>query len=444
MRNPGETLLEAARRAAKLALAKGADAAAVGAWRARNVEVQWRDGKVEKATEATTRAVGLELYVEGRYAAVSTSDLRPDALERFVEDSVALARTLAPDPFRRLPEPELYAGRAELDLELFDPAADAVTAEQRRDWARAIEAGARAADPQGRILSITGGTGDTQSEGAIVHTDGFEGTRRSTDFWFSADATAQDPDGRRPEEYAATVSRHRASLEAPEEIGRRATTRALSRIGAVKGESALMTIAVEARAAGRMGSMLFGPLSAASLQQKRSFLEGKLGEAIGSPLLDVRDEPLLKRGFGSRLFDGEGIAARPFPVFERGVLRSYYVDTYYGRKLGMRPTTGRMSNHAWTPGSRSLGELLADLREGVVVTGFLGGNSNGTTGDFSLGVKGFRVRGGAIAEPVGEMNLSGNHLELWKRLAAVGNDPYPYSASRTPTLVFEGVQLAGL
>jgi PmbA protein len=190
--------------------------------------------------------------------------------------------------------------------------------------------------------------------------------------------------------------------------------------------------------------MLFGPLSASSLQQKRSFLEGKLGEAIGSPLLDVRDDPLVKRGLGSRLFDGEGIAASPFPIFEQGRLRSYYVDTYYGRKLGMRPTTGRMSNHAWALGKRSLGELLGDMKDGLLVTGFLGGNSNGTTGDFSLGVKGFRIRDGAIAEPVGEMNVSGNQLELWKRLAAVGNDPYPYSAARTPTLVFEGVQIAGL
>lgn len=439
-----ETLMDAARRAAKLAVAKGAGACAVGAWRARNVELQWRDGKVEKATEATTRALGLDLYVDGRYASVSTSDLRPDALERFIEDAVALARTITPDPFRRLPEPELYAGRADVDLELFDPDYDGVTAEQRRAWAEAIEAGARAADPQKRIISATGGTGDTQSEGAVVHSDGFEGTRRSTDFWFSAEATVQDPDGRRPEEYAATVARHCAALEKPEEIGRRAATRALSRIGTVKGESAVMTVAVEARAAGRIASMLFGPLSASSLQQKRSFMDGKLGEPIGSPLLDVRDEPLLKRGFGSRLFDGEGIAASPFPLFEKGALRSYYVDTYYGRKLGMKPTTGRMSNHAWTLGTRSLGELLAELEDGILVTGFLGGNSNGTTGDFSLGVKGFRIRGGAIAEPVGEMNLSGNHLELWKRLAAVGNDPYPYSSMRTPTLVFDGVQVAGL
>jgi len=202
-------------------------------------------------------------------------------------------------------------------------------------------------------------------------------------------------------------------------------------------------MAVDARSAGRVVSALLGPLGAAAIQQKRSFLEGKLGAAIGSPLLHLEDDPLVVRGLGSRLYDGEGIAARPFPVFEQGVLRSYYVDTYYGRKLGIPPTTARTSNLAWKLGPRSQPELLAALGEGVLVTGFLGGNSNGTTGDFSLGVRGFRVRGGKLAEPVGEMNVSGNQLELWRRLVAVGNDPYRYSSMRTPTLVFEGVQFAG-
>src|SRR5512138_2990178 len=126
-------LLEITRRAAALAKQKGASDAAAGSYRARHVEVAWRDGRVENVSEATTRGLGLELYVDGRYAAVSTSDLRPDALERFVEDAVALARTLARDPHRRLPEPELYRGQPEVDLEQYDTSCDALTAEQRRD-----------------------------------------------------------------------------------------------------------------------------------------------------------------------------------------------------------------------------------------------------------------------------------------------------------------------
>jgi PmbA protein len=436
-------LLSITRQAASLALKKGANEVAAGGWQARHVEVAWRDGKIEKVSEATTRGLGIDLYVDGRFASVSTSDLRAEALDRFVEDAVALARTLAPDPHRRLPEPELYRGQAALDLELEDPSHGALDSATRRRIAEALETAARAVPGAERILSVTTGTADTRAESALVHTNGFEGRKHGTDFWISAEVTVKDDDGRRPEESAASGARFRAAIEEPAQVGRRAAERALARLGTVKGGSAVMPMAVDARSGGRLVAALLGPLGAAALQQKRSFLEGRLGTVVGSPLLDLADDPLVPRGLGSRLYDGEGMAARRFPVFEGGALRSCYVDTYYGRKLGMAPTTARSSNLAWRLGTRSQPDLLREMGEGILVTGFLGGNSNGTTGDFSLGVRGFRVRGGRQAEPVGEMNVSGNHLELWKRLAAVGNDPYPYSSMRTPTLVFDAVQFAG-
>ena len=202
-------------------------------------------------------------------------------------------------------------------------------------------------------------------------------------------------------------------------------------------------MAVEARAAGRLLAALIGPLQAAALQQKRSFLEGRQGQRIGSELLTLSDDPLIVKGFGSRLFDGEGLAARPLPLVEAGVLRNYYVDTYYGKKLGLAATTGSTSNVVLAEGTRSRERLLAEMGEGILVSGFLGGNSNATTGDFSFGVQGYVVRGGSVAEPVAEMNVSGNLFDLLQRLVAVGDDPYPYSTLRVPTLVFDGVQFAG-
>jgi PmbA protein len=356
---------------------------------------------------------------------------------------VALARTLAPDPHRSLPEPELYRGQPDVDLELEDPSYAELDSGTRRRITEELEVAARAAPGAERILSVTTSVSDTRAESALVQTNGFEGTKRGTDFWISAEVTVKDADGRRPEESAASGGRFRDAIEPPAAVGRRAAERALSRLGTVKGGSAIMTMVVDARSAARIVAALLGPLSAAAVQQKRSYLEGKIGSQVGSRLLDIADDPLVKRGLGSRLYDGEGIAARPFPVFTEGTLRSYFVDTYYGRKLGMAPTTSRTSNLAWKLGDRSPAVLLSDAGEGILVTGFLGGNSNGTTGDFSLGVRGHRITGGRLAEPVGEMNVSGNHLELWKRLVAVGNDPYRYSAMRTPTLVFEGVQFAG-
>jgi PmbA protein len=437
------TLLEVAHDAARLAQRAGAQEASAGAYRARQVEVAWRDGRLEKVAEATTRGLGLELYVDGRYAAVSTSDLRPEALARFVSDAVALARSLSPDPHRRLPDPALYRGQADLDLELEDPAWEALDATARRRTAEALEAAARQVPGAEHVLSVSTSVSDTRAESALVHTNGFEGRRRGTDFWIGAEVSVQDADGRRPEEHGASGARFLADLEPAAAVGRRAGERAVSRRGTVKGPSGLSTLVIEPRAAGRLVGFLLGPLSAAALQQQRSFMEGRKGERFGSERLTLTDDPHLRRGLGSRLFDGEGMAARRMPVFERGVLASYFVDTYYGRKLGVPPTTGRPSNLTWAPGRRGRDAIVAGLGEGLLVTGFLGGNSNGTTGDFSLGVRGFAIRGGRLAEPVGEMNVSGNHRELWTRLVEVGDDPYPYSTLRTPTLVFEGVQVAG-
>lgn len=118
------------------------------------------------------------------------------------------------------------------------------------------------------------------------------------------------------------------------------------------------------------------------------------------------------------------------------------MDSYYGKKLEMKPTTGRTSNLAFGLGECGQAALLRQMKERVLATSLMGGSSSSTTGDFSLGILGFRVRGGQVAEPIAQMNFSGTHLDFWKRLAAVGNDPYPYSPLRTPTLVFEKVQLA--
>jgi len=205
-----------------------------------------------------------------------------------------------------------------------------------------------------------------------------------------------------------------------------------------------MTMVVENRAAGRLMASLLEPLWAASLQQRRSCFEGKLGQKLGSELLTVVDEPLIPRGLGSHLFDGEGLAARPLTVFDAGRLERYFIDVYYGRKLQMDPTTGGTSNLVLAPGEHGQAELVRQVGQGILVSGFLGGNSNPATGDFSFGLRGFLIEDGQAVQPVGEMNITCSHTTLWHALRAVGNDPYPYSSMRLPTLVFDRVQFSGV
>jgi PmbA protein len=443
MADKNKDMLSVAQECVTLAKKAGAKDASARAYRVRDVSLEWRDGKIEKITESTTRGVGLQLYVDGRYASVGTSDLRPEALKTFIQDSIVLAKSLEADPARGLADPELFKGQAKVDLKLEDPKYNAVTADAGRKMVKEIEDAARAQKGAEAILSVSSSFSNNQSETFLVTSNGFSGAQRGTGFWLSSGVSVKDVDGRRPEDYSYAGARFFTDLPTAASIGQEGARRALTRLGAKKAESALMTLAIDNRAAGRLASFMGQALSGSALQQKRSFLEGKLGQQVFTDKLTIHDDPLVPKAFGSRLFDNEGMAAKVRPIVEAGVLKNYYVDTYYGRKLKMAPTSGSTSNLSWKLGDKSQKELLTEMKDGILVTGFIGGNSNSGTGDFSIGFQGFRVRNGVIAEPVAEMNVAGNHTEFWKKLVAIGNDPFPYSSLRTPTLVFEGVSVAG-
>jgi len=200
---------------------------------------------------------------------------------------------------------------------------------------------------------------------------------------------------------------------------------------------------VDSRAAASLMGRLMRPANARSVQQGRSFWAPLIGEQAFSDKLTIIDDPLIKRGLASRHYDGEGISAKALPIVENGVVKNIYVDTYYGRKGGMAPTTGSPSNRRIALGEHSLQLLLSEVGSGVYVTSWLGGNADSTTGDFSLGLRGHMVENGQIGRPVGEMNVTGNLKDLFGKLEMVGNDPYPYSSTLAPSLVFVDVDFSG-
>lgn len=440
---PNRELVDAARAAAALAKKYGASDVAASVTREREVNTTWRDGKVEKVSDATSRSLSLALYVDGRYSSVSTSDLRPAALERFIADAVALARSLAKDPHRKLPDPSTYAARFDGDLEIFDPAVAAIKAEDRVRRARSLEEAARSVSGADKITSVTTDVGDSTWEMFRVASNGFEGGYRTTGVWSEANVSLKDDDGRRPEDWSSGYARFLSDLPSEAAVGKDATSRALGRLGAKKIASGTMPILIEARAVGSVLRHLIGPISGGALQQKESFFEGKLDKPVAAKAFTFSDEPLLQRGPASRPFDSEGMSTKSRMLVEKGILRSYLLDVYYASKLGMKPTTGRTTNLVVAPGTKSLAQLQKDMKNGLLVTSFLGGNSNSTTGVFSLGLSGFHVVNGERKEPISEMNLSGKHLDFWTKLVAAGNDPYLYSSVRSPSLLFDGASIAG-
>jgi PmbA protein len=428
--------------AMEYALKQGADQAAVSISNGRSIEVAFRERKIEKLAESAESALSLDIYTAKRYSSHRTSDLRKDSLKPFIEDAVAATKYLAEDEFRSLPDPRYYPKDLNRDLKIADKDYAKVDSKERIAQAAAVEEGALAAGD--KVISVTANYSDNYSESVQLHSNGFSGQNAETFFQIFAEATVNDEGGGRPDDSSYAGNRFYSGLPEPKAIGQEAVKRAMRKIGQKKIASGKYDVIIENRALGRVLGMLQEPLSARSLQQKSSYLDGMLEKKIASEILTIKDDPFLEKGFGSRLFDGEGLAAAPRIILDKGILKSYYIDDYYGRKLNMTPNSGSPSNLIFSLGDRSLEQMIADLQRGIVITDFIGGNSNSTTGDFSFGIIGLLVENGEVVHPVNEMNLTGNGKEFWNQLAELGNDPFPYSSLLRPSMKFEGLQLSGL
>ena len=424
-------------------MAKGAGAA--DAWatasQGRDVEFEFRDGALEKVKDTTSRNLNIKVYAAGRYSSHQTTDLNPERLKSFINEAVAITRALEPDEHREITPAALFEGRPQVDLDLIDNAVAGISREQRIAWCESLDQIATAHD---RVISATAGIYDGTLESASASSNGFSGTHAETYCWYGTSITLMDQGDKRASDGYYVGGQHVESLPAAEGVAKIALERALGRLGSEKGPSTKTTMVVDARAAGSLVGRLLGPANARRVHQGQSFWADLVGKQAFSDKLSIADDPLIPRGFGSRLYDGEGISAKYLPIVENGTVRNLYVDTYHGRKAGMKPTTGSSSNRVVTPGELSLDGLLKEIGNGVYVTSWLGGNADQTTGDFSLGLRGHMVENGEIGRPVGEMNVTGNLRDLFSQLELVGNDVYRYSSTLTPSLVFGGVDFSGV
>lgn len=434
--------LELAEWALKQTLQNGADQAYVALTNGRSVEVSYRDKQIEKLQESSENNLQVSVYANKRYSSHNTSDLRRDSLKKFIEQAVASTKYLTEDEFRKLPESKLYPTKFDIDLDLVDKDYQDIDSATRVKIAAEIEEASRKVSDQ--IISVTSGYYDGIYEQVIMNSNGFVGQNKGTSFSAGSSVTVKDKDGGRPEDWYWASTRFFKELPSREMMGQEAAKRALGKIGQKKIASGKYTMLVENRAAGRLLGVFMQAITARAIQQKSSFLDGMLDKKIASEKLTVTDDPFIKRGLASRVFDGEGIAAKKRVVIDKGVLKCYYVDNYYGRKAGLEPNSGSSSNLIIDLGSNSFEQMIKGIKKGIIVNGFLGGNSNSTTGDFSFGVVGQLVEDGKAVQAINEMNISGNAKEFWNQLVELGSDPAPYSSLRIPSLLFEGVNFSGL
>ena len=421
---------------------EGADEVSIVLHSSRSVDIGFRDGMIENLGESTNNNVTLEIYKNQRYSSHETCDMRRDALTHFIREAVSATGYLSPDKFRQLPDPKYYPREEPVELQQYDQQIKRMRPDDRLNMARQIEKAAL--KMSSRIVSVTAGYSDNDSSTIRLQSNGFEGQTQRSSFSAGVEVTVDDGAGGKPEDWYYASTCWREDLPEPAFIAQRAVERAENKIGAEKLASGTFDMIVENQAVGRLIYMMRDPLSGRALHQKRSYLDGRLDTAIASDKLTIIDDPFIPRSMGSKNYDGEGMAVQKRIIIDKGILRSYYIDAYNGRKLGLKPTSGDTTNLIFDLGTKSLAELIKSVQRGILVNNFIGGNANGTTGDFSLGVMGQLIEDGRIVKPVNEMNLSGNALDFWLRLKDVGNDPRPFSSWKMPSMLFQDIFFSGL
>ena len=430
-----------ANRALDFAKNKGCQAARITLYNGTNSSFEIRDMKIDRLQQASENSLVMHLFVDGRYGSYSTNRLEWTELEQFIQEGITATRFLAEDKARTLPDASFYfKGKGE-DLQLIDPDFDSVQPDEK--IALALNICEEMMGKDNRIISANSSYSDEKDYKYMIASNGFEGEASSSSFGLAASVSIKGEGEARPESYWYDSSLYYKDL-IKTGIGTKALHRALRKLGQQKISSGRYPMIVDNMNASRLLSPLISALYGSAIQQKNSFLLGKLDQKVATERLTILDEPHLTHAFGARYFDGEGIATHSMPVIEEGVLRTYYIDTYSANKLGTTPTISSPSILTLKKGNKDLAGLIATLDRGILVTGFNGGNCNSTTGDFSYGIEGFLIEKGTLAQPISEMNATGNMLTLWNHLVDAGNDPRLSSPWRIPSLLFESVDFSGL
>lgn len=400
-----------------------------------------RNGKIDNLTQSSENSLTIYLYVDGRFGRCSTNRLNKKELEPFIKNGIDATRYLAKDEARTLPKTERYYKGGKPDLELFDDQFTKINPDDKVALAQAVAEEVMGRD--NRIISVESSYGDGDYHSYGVTSNGFEGDNQSSWYSLGSSISMKDEGDARPSGGWWESSIY-YDLLPKTNIGRTGLERTLGKIGQKKIDSGKYVMIIEPGMAGQLLNPLLGSLLGNSLQQHNSFLIDKLNQKVASDKLTLMDEPHLPKARGARYFDNEGVATVSAPIFEEGVLKKYFIDTYAANKMKVVPTISSPSLLVMKTGNKDLERIIADCDKAILVTGFNGGNSNSTTGDFSYGVEGFLIENGKRTQPISGMNITGNMLAIWSNLIDTGNDPRLNSSWRIPTLVFDDVNFSGL
>ncbi len=433
------------------AVEQGATDAEVMVTDGETLAVQVRLSAVDRLTKAREKRLGLRVFVGKRSAVTSTSDFSPESLTQLVADTCSLAKAVVEDEVSGLPDASQLATDLP-DLDLYDDTR--LSTEQQIELARTCEKTALSADP--RITNSEGAEFDWSTGRVfLANTRGFAGDYQASSYSISVSPVARDPDtgGMQRDSWYA-VQRKYAKMDAPESVGLEAARRTVRRLGARKGPTRRVPVVFDQECAGSLLGNLCSAASGYALYKGASFLIGQLGERLAPEYVTVYDDGRMVGGLGSKPFDGDGLPTRKNTILEGGLLKSYLLDTYSGRKLGL-PSTGNAArsvgdspgvgptNFYLVPGAKTPEQIIGSVKDGLYVTELIGFGINMVTGDYSRGAAGFWIENGELTYPVEEITIAGNLKDMFSNIESVGNDLRFRGRIASPTIKIAEMTVAG-
>lgn len=443
-----EDLLAVAEMAVAEARRKDVTLAEAYAVRGYEVTAEVRHGKVETLKTACDQGLGIRVFDRQRAGFAFTTDLAREAVLTAVSRALANAAQTAPDEYCALPEPDAYPV-----LQLTDEQIKNTPVEDKLALARRMEQAALAFDPRVKVIESSSYQ-DAEVEVAIVNSLGIAASYRSAVCGVVISLAAEDG-GESQTGFALAFRRRYGELD-PEAVGREAAERAVRMLGARPCPSKKTTVILDPYVVTGLLGVLAPALTGEAVQKGRSFLAGKEGREVASPLVTIVDDGALAGGLASAPFDGEGVATARTVLIERGALRGFVHNVYTARKGGTKSTGNGirasfkstpevgMTNFYLAPGSKRREELIADVEDGFYVTEVMGlHTANPVSGDFSVGAAGLWISKGEIAGPVRGVAIAGNLKDLLARVDGVADDLRWFGGKGAPTVRIRDIAVSG-
>ena len=428
------------------AKAAGADSSSAVLSDRFGLSVSERMGNTTELERETQRALNVRVYLGRRMASVRVNDLSDNALDQAAQRAVDMANVVPEDPYCGLADPSQLSARNDgQGLDLNDPK-DPDT-QQLIDYAKAAEA---AALDVAHVTNSEGATASWERRRFLsANSLGFLGGFETSNFSGFVNPVAGEGEGMQSEyEWTSTV--YFDDLDAPQDFGKKAGDKAVSRLNPSRLQTATMSVIYDRQLASRFLSGLLSAISGTSIARGTSYLREHMGQQVLGDGYSVVEDPHRVRGLRSSSFDGDSLATKAKSFVENGELKTWIKDLVSARQLGQESTAngsfgGGVStgNVALVGGAGSLDDLMADIKDGFYITSLMGQGSNMLTGDYSQGASGFRILNGKLAEPVENMTVAGHLLDMMKR-ARFADDMRYKSGIDAPSMRIDNMSVAGL